>query len=329
MWENKTRAAIAEAFLTALQEDEIPWRKCWSASPISMSSGKPYRGINNLMLSWMAYQKGYRDTRWVTYKYAQDHGWQVRKGEKSVRVEYWQHYDFELKKALTRDDVIRIQEKEPERMKNIRLVAYTANVFNAEQVDGVPALEQTGAIQDPAVLKRCRDTFLANLGVAFGEGGDRAYYSPGLDKIQMPLAETFTGDYAYMCTLLHEAGHSTGHPSRLDRDMSGGFGSPEYAKEELRAEIASAFTAQALQLPYKEDELDFEMENHKAYIQSWIAVLRKDPDELFAAIKDANQIADYLLEHGKLLELTEKQTAFQHMSDCNLISELEEEEVEL
>lgn len=309
MWENKARAAIAEAFLAALKEDEIPWRKCWSASPVSMSSGKPYKGINNLMLSWVTYQKGYQDTRWMTYKYAQDHGWQVQKGEKSVRVEYWQHYDAELKKALSRDEVIRIQQEEPERMEHIRLVAYTANVFNVEQVAGdIPPLQREGTVRDPAALKRCRDAFLANLGVAFGEGGDRAYYSPGLDKIQMPLAETFAGDYAYMCTLLHEAGHSTGHPSRLDRDMSGGFGSLEYAKEELRAEIASAFTAQALHLSYKADELDFEMENHKAYIQSWIAALKKDPNELFAAIKDANQIADYLLEHGKLLELTQAAT---------------------
>lgn len=315
MWENKARAAIAEAFLAALQEDQIPWRQCWSASPVSMSSGKPYRGINNLMLSWMAYQKGYQDTRWMTYKYAQDHGWQVRKGEKSVRVEYWQHYDAELKKALSRDEVIRIQQEEPERMEHIRLVAYTANVFNVEQVAGnIPPLQREETIQDPAALKRCRDAFLANLGVAFGEGGDRAYYSPGLDQIQMPLAETFTGDYSYMSTLLHEAGHSTGHPSRLGRDMSGGFGSPEYAKEELRAEIASAFTAQALRLPYREDELAFEMENHKAYIQSWIAALKKDPDELFAAIKEANQIADYLLEHGKLLELAEAQASPQRMS---------------
>jgi len=106
-----------------------------------------------------------------------------------------------------------------------------------------------------------------------------------------------------MATLLHEAGHATGHISRLNRDMTGVFGSPEYAKEELRAEIASAFTAQELGLDYKQNE---HMENHEAYVQNWIDVLENEPNELFAAIKDAEKISDYLIEKGEFgLEETE------------------------
>ena len=312
-WETKVRTALAETFLNALKEDKIPWRKCWNAAPLSFSTGKPYRGINNLMLSYVADEKGYQDTRWMTYKYAQDHGWQVRKGEKSVRVEYWTYYDTQLKKKLDQDEVVRIQREEPERLKDIRLAAYTYNVFNVEQIDGdIPPLQKEESRVNLEQLTAQRDLFLTNLGVAFGEGGDRAFYSPGLDKIYLPYADTFTSDYAYMCTLLHEAGHATGHPSRLNRDLSGSYGSSEYAKEELRAEIASAFTAQALHLPLTETGLAFEIENHKAYIQSWIEVLSKDPNELFAAIKDADKIADYLLEHGQLLELGKDELSYEY-----------------
>lgn len=304
MLESKARAALAETFLAALKDDTIPWRKCWNARPVSFSTGKPYRGINNLMLSFVADEQGYQDTRWMTYKQAQEHGWQVRKGEKSVRVEYWHYYDTKLKKTLDRDEIVRIQREDPDRMQDIRLAAYTYNVFNVEQIDGDIPRQKNAAIQDPAKLKALRDEFLANLGVRFWEGGDRSFYLPRVDTINMPRASSFESDSGYVCTLLHEAGHATGHPSRLNRQLKNEFGSPDYAREELRAEIASAFTAQALKLPYQEGMSEDLIQNHKAYIQDWIAVLENDPNELFAAIKDADKITDYLLERGKLLELT-------------------------
>ena len=118
MWENKVRAELAKAFLDALKEDRIPWRKCWSAAPLSFGTGKPYRGINNLMLSWVASARGYGDRRWMTLRQANEKGWRVRKGEKSTRVEHWHYYDVKLKKALPRAEVARIQKEELERMKD-------------------------------------------------------------------------------------------------------------------------------------------------------------------------------------------------------------------
>jgi len=305
MWENKVRTELTNMFLAALREDQIPWQKCWRVSrPMSFSTGKPYRGINNLLLSYISAEKGYADPRWITYKQAQDHDWQVRLGEKSARVEYWQYYDTKLKKGLTRAEVAQIQHDEPERMQDIRLAAYTYNVFNAEQVDGMPPLEK-GPELSPAFGLSQRDTFLENLGVGFREGGSRAYYTVKTDIITLPCVQHFTSEYGYICTLLHEAGHATGHPDRLNRPSLGHamHGSPEYAMEELRAEIASAFTAQALHLTYQPDDLTEGLRQHKAYIQDWIDVLENDPNQLFAAIKDADKITDYLLEHGKLLEL--------------------------
>lgn len=328
MWDNKARAALAETFLNALKEDRLPWHQCWSAGlPMSFSTGKPYRGINNLMLSYVANERGYQDTRWMTYKYAQDHGWQVRKGEKSVRVECWRYYDTKLKKNLDCSEVARIQKEDPERMKNIRLAAYVYNVFNVEQIDGDIPPQERGTVQDPEAIRMCRDEFLANLGVGFQSSGGQAFYSPELDKITLPPMSMFDSTYGYVCTLLHEAGHATGHSSRLDRPIKNAFGSPDYAREELRAEIASAFTAQALHLPHIEGKtgstLDNLTGNHKAYIQSWISSLEDDPNELFAAIKDADKITDYLLEHGKLLELVEVAYLQSHFSfEYRLLSRL-------
>lgn len=304
MWDKKVRDELSKVFLQALKEDQIPWRKCWNGAPMSFASGKPYYGINNLMLAYEADQCGYRDTRWITYKQAQDRGWQVRKGEKSARIEYWFYYDRVTKEKLDKEDVFRIQKEEPERMKDIYTNAKCYSVFNFEQLDGdIPPLKQA-TVQDPSALLPFRDEFLENLGVQFREGGDIACYSPATDTITLPYPDVFDSDYAYISTLLHEAGHSTGHASRLNRPMATILDEKEYAKEELRAEIASAFTAQALQLPYNEEALSAETDNHKAYIQSWIEILEKDPNELFTAIKDANKIADYLLDRGQLLELT-------------------------
>ncbi|MCR4716373.1 MAG: hypothetical protein K5656_04250, partial [Lachnospiraceae bacterium] len=125
-----------------------------------------------------------------------------------------------------------------------------------------------------------------------------AFYRPSEDSITMPPIESFWAEYNYLSTFLHEAGHSTGHESRLNRDLTGIFGSEKYAKEELRAEIASAFTTQAIGL---EGTMSREhIDNHKAYIQSWIAEIKNDPNELFKAIIDATKISDYLIEKGNL-----------------------------
>ena len=334
MWENKVRTKLAKAFLDALKEDQIPWHRCWNASPLSFGTGKPYRGINNLVLSLVASARGYEDRRWMTLRQANEKGWRVRKGERSTRVEHWHYYDTVLKRALTRAEVARIQKEEPERMKDVRLSATSYNVFNVAQIEGdVPPMVRQGPKLDAEKLAQHRDQFLTNLGVAFREGGGQAYYSPEHDTIHLPQISLFDSDYGYVCTLLHEAGHATGRPCRLDRQMLNEFGSPDYAREELRAEIASAFTAQALQLPYIDGAAGTTLENltgnHKAYIQSWIAALEEDPNELFAAIKDANKIADYLLEHGRLLELAEeKELLTVEDLDKDQVAELEEEEPE-
>lgn len=295
---SKVREEMSRMFLDALTKGDMPWYACWQQGrPYNVASGKPYRGVNAAYLSWWSREKGYTDPRWCTYLQAQERGWQVRKGSKSVPVEYWAYYDTKQKKLLQWSEAKRLLAADPDYIQNLRLSCRTTPVFNAEQIDGIPEL--TGPQTNIDEVRQQRDTLLRNMGVGYREEGGEAYYSPREDRVTLPPEHSFHDVYSYMATFLHECGHATGHSSRLDRDLTGSFGSESYAREELRAEIASTFTGQALGLRMSDSQLQFHMDQHAAYVQHWAAVLQKSPDELFKAIKAAEEISDYLIEKGE------------------------------
>ncbi len=297
MANNKMREQMSKAFLEALSLGRIPWQACWTmARPYNGASGRKYHGTNAAYLSYVADEKGYTDPRWATYKQALDKGWQVRKGEKGTHVEYWAWYDHEKKKLLDWSEAKKLQGTEYAE-KNLSLRCYISTVFNADQMDCVPPLQQN--MTDIGALRARRDSLVNNMAVGYREEGSRAYYTPGADIITLPPEGSFSDTYAYMSTFLHEAGHATGHHTRLDRDLTGFKGSESYAREELRAEIASAFAAQEIGLQVTPAQLQYHIQQHKAYIQSWAAALQEAPNELYAAIRDAEKIADYLLEKGE------------------------------
>lgn len=299
---NKLREKMTEAFLACLKEDKLPWHAMWnSMRPQNAITGKNYRGINSFWLSFVADDKGYTDHRWCTFKQAEDKGWHVKKGEKSSHIEFWSLYDKQQRKYIEQQEARRIIEQDSTREPDIVLSCRTYCVFNAQQIEGIPELAHKSSV-DIEDVRAKRDVLLNNMDVKFREGGSEAYYEPKRDRITMPPEATFVDTYGYMSTFLHEAGHATAAPSRLNRDLSGSFGSESYAKEELRAEIASAFTSQALGFGREGNDLTAGLDNHKAYIQSWIADIENKPNELFAAIKDAENISDYLLEHGEFLK---------------------------
>ena len=306
---NKLREQLAQAFVSSLNEGTLPWHKTWgSARPRNAISGKDYRGVNSLWLSLLAANRGYKDPRWCTFKQAKDKGWSVKKGEKAdaAMIEFWSLYDKKTHKTIEHREMKRIVEDDPDRKDDFILMSRTYCVFNAEQISGMPELQIDNGV-DVDTIRAKRDVLLQNMGLAFREGGDSAFYSPSEDRITMPPDVAFHDTYSYMSTFLHECGHAPGHGSRLDRDLSGLFGTERYAKEELRAEIASAFTAQALGFGDRPDAQAAAMDNHKAYIQNWIDVIEDQPNELFAAIRDAENISDYLLEKGEFLEDLERE----------------------
>jgi antirestriction protein ArdC len=168
--------------------------------------------------------------------------------------------------------------------RTIRLLKHYA-VFHASQIDGIPEYKAPGVEEAPWTRPEATDIILKNSGAVIRIGGDRAFYSPSTDHIQLPPEHAFRGPPEFAATALHELGHWTGHSSRLNRDMQSRFGSAGYAMEELRAELASAFVASELGIPT-------DIPQHASYLAHWIKPLKDDKREIFRAAADAQRIAD-------------------------------------
>lgn len=274
--------------------------------PYNPSTKTVYQGVNNLILCYQASERGYDDPRFLSAKQIKKLGYELKpkpenyEGYYSFQVEFYCDYDIEKKRKITPQELHDIKRFSPERLEDIKPSWSYYNVYNGDQINGLPPLE----IKKPNLieLNKSVDNIVKELKVGFKEGGNKASYNFIKDQITMPLRSSFFDDYFYNATLLHELGHSTGHTSRLDRKIANHFGSEDYAIEELRAEIASSFVSQELGLKCDQQHLD----SHKAYIQSWISKLQSDPNELFRAIKDANKISDYLLDRSGLERMKNK-----------------------
>lgn len=297
------RQKIADEFIKCLEEKPLTWHKEWSERgyiPVNAMRGRPYRGINRFWLTYIANENGWTDPRWCTFNNIKENGWHLQAGSKGTKVEYWMPYDSESKKGCSWSDY----ENDPDKNKYlIRPLYYT--VFNGTQIDGIPELPvpEKKDINPSEVIS----TISESMGVPItNDGYGRAYYRPATDSIHLPAVSSFDSDYAYNATALHELAHSTGHASRLNRPMGGGFGSPEYAYEELIAEISSSFMAAELPVEQTSQHID----NHKAYIQGWIKEIKEKPETLIKAIQEAEKAADLLHFHAGLIpekELQKKQ----------------------
>jgi putative DNA primase/helicase len=277
---------VADAMIAQLERGTAPWMKPWSPGerflPFNPVSGAEYRGGNSVWLLASAQTKGYDDPRWMTYKQAQEAGAQVRKGEKSTTVQYWKWPD---KDKQDKDD--QIKDEDAQSRSRGRPSVFSASVFNAAQIDGLPPLERRQTAPEWERHAKA-EAILAASGVPIRHvSGDRAFYSPGRDAITLPERGQFAKADLYYETALHELGHASGHPSRLNRDLSHPFGSEGYAREELRAEIASLMLGDRL-------EIGHNPERHAGYVQSWIKALHDDPREIFRAASDAEKIVGYV-----------------------------------
>ncbi len=294
------RAELADAFAHVLEEKGLEWKKEWQGSgggaPHNGITKANYRGCNAFWLSLVSMMKGYDDPRWVTMlqimdndkKYHPNEQWHLKKGSKATYVEYWYPYDNENRKALTWDQY-KQELADGRSPKEFSLSTRYTAVFNAHDIEGMPELEHIenhDVLQDE-LIKKLSD----GMGVEiFTDGGDQAYYSPSQDKIHLPTPESFTSEYAFNATALHELSHSTGHPTRLNRPQSAFFGTSQYAYEELVAEMCSCFMGTELQTEATQEHID----NHKAYVQSWIQSIKEKPETLVRAIKDAQAAANYM-----------------------------------
>lgn len=287
MQTSEYRKAVTERLIGMLESGTAPWQKPWDAGIAAMNrphnfNGRPYHGVNALMLWCTAIDKGYEDPRWLTFKQVNKLGGHVNKGEKAQIVEYWQ-WEKEVENPET-------GEKEKVPLEHPKV--YRAAVFNADQCTGLPKLRRQAQKWSP--VERAENIIAAN-GVPVTHNTDgSAFYSPGGDFICLPPRESFATVDAYYSTLLHEVGHSTGHPTRLNREFGGQFGSEGYAREELRAELASTFLCGELGIATTGSD-----EQHAAYVKSWVSALKNDYNEIFRAAADAEKICNYLYEREK------------------------------
>ena len=283
---------VAEKLIEQLKAGTAPWQKPWqpgepnSLMPMNPTTGKRYKGINAIHL--MA--QGRDDSRWMTYKQAGAAGAQVRKGEKGTPVQYWK---FSEEQDKLDDQGRPIRDANGEKIKQTvqleRPRVFFATVFNAEQIDGLPPQQiKPKAEQQWDAVERAEHILQASGARISHSAGDRAFYRPSTDSITLPEKSQFESADRYYATALHELGHWTGHPSRLDRDLAHPFGSEGYAKEELRAEISSMIVGDELGIGH-------DPEQHAAYVGSWIKALQDDPLEIFRASSDAEKIHDYVL----------------------------------
>ena len=274
----RVTAEIIAAIEAGAADYRMPWNTLSrSAAPVNAGSSRPYRGINTLLLWCEAGRRGYSSNRWATYRQWNELGAQVRKSEKSTTVLLWKPIADSGDRADAGD--------QPARQ---RLLARAFRVFNTDQVDGEDP--QPAAHRPTTERITSAEAFFAAQPAAIWHGSDGAFYDRRADMVSMPSFDAFVSAEAYYSVLAHELTHWTGAKSRLDRDLSGRFGSDAYAIEELVAELGAAFTIGYLGLAC-EPRID-----HAPYIASWLRVLRDDPRAILTAASKAQAAADYLIE---------------------------------
>ena len=282
LYEEVTATIIAQ-----LEAGVFPWVQPWSSAaagvglPRNAVTGRPYSGINVLMLWGAVIEDGYAALDWLTFRQALAAGGCVRKGERGQTIFYADRF-------APKDEGG--HEQVNDAAETVRSIPFLKRftVFNVAQCEGLP--ERFTAAPAPVseqLPHQAAEALIAATGADFRIGGSAAYYSPIGDFVQVPPQTAFPHPQDYYDVALHEIGHWTGHPARLDRDQKGGHGSPAYAREELCAELSAAFLCATLGIAPSV--------RHADYLGYWLEILRADNRAIFKAASQASKAADYLL----------------------------------
>lgn len=302
------RKQLIDTVLKNLENGTGLWEKGWGTSglPKSAITGKAYRGVNNFFLSIISMSQGYKDNRWATYNQIESSGWHFKTDEegnslakgKGATIEFFELRDKKTKLSFNKNvyDGMTNDEQDKYFKENVYSLRKYYRVFNGDLIDGIPEKEKH--IVDPngrvARAENILDYWNDNeSNIVYG--GSEAFYRVSTDEVHLPSREDFYSMQEFYATALHEVGHSTGHEKRLNRDMQNLFGSSEYAKEELRAEIASMFIEQDLEISVSENHI----QNNSAYIQSWHDEIKENSNVIFTAIADADKIAKFVMSKEK------------------------------
>lgn len=278
---------VTARVIAALEAGTKPWSRPWGSVPGAelqlRSTGQEYRGINQLLLTLTAGASGYGSPYWLTFKQALDLGGNVRKGEKSTEIVFYKKLTVKDRDAAEGSD-------ETKQIPMIR----SYRVFNADQCDGLPARYRPAplVLVDSKARDEASEAALRSSGADIREGGNRAFYSPDTDHVQMPPFAAFASVGGYLATLAHELVHWTGPNKRLGRTFGRRFGDTDYAFEELVAELGSMFVCARLGVAGEH------IDNHAAYLGSWLKKLRDDKRAIFKAAALAQTAADMVLANS-------------------------------
>lgn len=278
---------ITDKIIAELEAGRVPWVQPWGTeaakAPLSMprnaASARPYSGINILILWGAVIERGFAGQSWLTFRQALALGGHVRKGERGITVVYADRY-------VPADERRRAREMGEEARAIPFLKRFT--VFNTDQCEGLPAdVATTAPMPLPGMIEPQVEALIKATGIDFRIGGNRAFYMPAEDYVQVPAPAAYFEPINWHRTALHELGHASGHPSRLNRDLGGSYGTKKYAFEELIAELCAAFSCASLGI--------VPTVRHADYIGSWLEVLREDNRAIVRAASQASKAADYLL----------------------------------
>jgi len=278
---------ITDKIIAELEAGRVPWVQPWGtaaakaplAMPANAATGRAYSGINVLILWGAVVEHGFPLQSWLTFRQALSLGGHVRKGERGTTVVYADRF-------IPDDEKKRAQDTGEEAQAIPFLKRFT--VFNVAQCEDLPDdLAAAPPAPEPGLIEPRVAALIKATGIDFRIGGDRAFYVPAQDYVQVPPPQAYFETINWHRTALHELGHATGHASRLGRDLSGSFGSKKYAFEELVAEMNAAFCCASLGIT--------PTVRHADYIGSWLEVLREDNRAIVRAASQASKAADWLL----------------------------------
>ena len=282
---------VTQRIIECLQKGTAPWIRPWEAGcvpdrPYNPVSQTIYRGLNTIYLSVAAVTNGYDDPRWMTFLQCTNQGWNVRRGEHAETICY-----FSRTTTKTEEDPD-THEKVKRTFRLDRPIFRYACVFNARQIEGIEPLDR-GTFErrfDP--LQKAEEIIHSHNPAILHDQNDACFYRPATDSIHLTPVAQFRSQDLYYATVLHEMGHWSGHSTRLDRDILNLYGTPAYAREELRAEIASYMLSSDIGISH-------DPSNHASYIASWIEVLHQDKTEIFKASNDAERILHFIVGQGR------------------------------
>jgi antirestriction protein ArdC len=272
---------VTNSIITALEQGAPPWVCPWrggNAMPSNLVTGKPYRGINVIMLCVEAMSRNYTDSRWLTFKQANEIGARIRKDEHGTPIVFYRLREIN-------DATSDVADTDTATKRSIPMLK-TYTVFNASQLECIPDRFALCPVHTWQPIDEA-EQLIIKTGAVICHGGNRAFYRPSDDIIQLPPSESFGNPDDYYATALHELCHWTGHQSRLNRVLGSRRDIVAYAYEELVAEIGAAFLCAHCGLTARLE--------HASYIDSWLDALRRDKRLIFVAAGAAQKAADFVL----------------------------------